>query len=131
MIKGAPRDYPYACRAAQAIHRKHHFAFPLNVSLLLESIESHRIYDVSARTYNTSFAQSEAEMLRSKKAWTPLNEQLDTYLVVWNGDRSPAAIRYSVAHDLGHILLNHERAWPTPRERLIRDQERAAESFAR
>lgn len=123
--------YPLAGQAARALHGRHGLPFPLNVSHLLERIKSHRIYDLSSRSYNAGVAQSESEMLCPQTAWTIFNDMLDTYLIVWNPAHTPEGIRYFVAHELGHILLNHERAWPTDRVLTKRHKEREANAFAR
>lgn len=104
------RDYPHACQLAQALCQHAGLPFPLNISLLLDQITTHKIYDVSSKTYNSTFAAGPQEALNPRHAWTVYNQPLDTYLIVWNPARPQAAIRYSVAHELGHILLGHQRA---------------------
>ena len=131
MTNDRPGEVPHACREAWRLHKRHGLPFPLNVSHLLDAIETHKIFDLSSHTYNSSHAQNPREMLHPKKAWTIYNEHLDAYLIVWNPALSRASIRFSVAHEVGHILLNHERAWPTDSPLGKRGKECEANTFAK
>lgn len=130
MIRIGIKEYPRAYQAARAISTHFAASFPLNVSQLLENIRTHKIYDISSKTYNSSFAKDKNEMVSPKKAWTIFNPQLDVYLIVWNAFESPSSIRYSVAHEIGHIILNHERSWPTDIALKKRQKETEANVFA-
>ena len=125
-----PYGFPEAFEAACAFHRAP-LQYPVNVSRLLEAGQSYKIYDVSSQTYNAQFAAGDtAARILPRRAWTLYNPQLDTYLIVWNGGRPASAIRHSVAHELGHIVLNHQRGWPTDPVLAKRQCERAADAFA-
>ena len=124
-------NIPHACREAQRIHKRYGLPFPLNVSHLLDAIETHKIFDLSSHMYNCHYAQNPREALHPKKAWTIYNEDLDVYLIVWNPAKQRASIRFSMAHELGHILLNHERAWPTDSQLGKRVKENEANAFAK
>lgn len=130
MITIGIKAYPRAFQAAQLLQKQCSLPFPLNVSLLLQHIEQHNIHDVSSRTYNSSIAQCSDEMLFPQHAWTIYNQHLDFYLIVWNIAQPIASIRYSVAHEIGHILLNHERSWPTDISLKKRQKEAEANVFA-
>ncbi len=130
-MKIALEMYPEAYWTAQSIHERYALFFPLNVSRLLDCMSSYKIHDLSSWTFNTTCAQSETEMLYPKRAWTIYNENLDTYLVVWNKNMDRSSIRFSVAHELGHILLNHERGWLTDRTLKKQYKESEASAFAR
>lgn len=131
MTSDRPGKVSNACLEARRIHKRHGMPFPLNVSHLLDAIETHTIFDLSSHTYNGSHVQNPREMLHPKKAWTIYSEHLDAYLIVWNPAQSRASIRFSVAHEVGHILLNHERAWPTDSPLGKRGKENEANTFAK
>lgn len=130
MIKIGIKEFPRAYQMAAAICEAQNPYFPLNVSVLLDGIETYRIYDVSSKTYNAAFAAKESQRVFPQKAWTIYNELLDTYLIIWNAARSSPSIRYSVAHEIGHILLDHQRTWPTDIALKKRRKEAEANVFA-
>ena len=131
MTGDAIKNYPDALLAAKRLHEGCPMPFPLNVSRLLEAIGTHTVYDLSSQTYNDTYALHDGEMLHPQKAWTIYNEQLDVYLIVWNAAQSRAAIRYSVAHEIGHIVLNHERSWPADKALMKHKKEQEATAFAK
>lgn len=130
-MKAPLRTYPEAYRAAKAIHERHPLPVPLNLSRLLDCMGTYKIHDLSAQTFNRTCAQNKREHLHPKRAWTIYDQTLDIYLIVWNKALGRASIRYSIAHELGHILLNHERGWPTDRVLGKSRKENEANAFAR
>ena len=60
----------------------------------------------------------------------PKSEAPRLRAVVYLPNTDPVRLRFSLAHELGHIALKH-RGFETPGERISPQQEKAADDFAR
>ncbi len=119
-------DYIKATNAAyDVLIQFGEFSLPICIFSVIKQIKNislHR-YTELAKRMNTSFNKLITEVVPSFHGFTTFNKSKSRYIIFYNDLKDQTTIRFTLAHELGHIILGHTKDGVT--------ENREANCFAR
>lgn len=106
-------DFPDYCRATNAAYeilQKYKGDFPcVDVYQLLSSLPNVAIftYSAMANKLNVSFREFYSNFASSNHGFTIYDTQKNKYLVCYNEFKDNTTVKFTLAHELAHIILKH------------------------
>ncbi len=92
---GYIRKYKNAFKLSQEIHSKYVNSYPVD------------IFDVISNFHNINIVKT-SECTNFSKIEEGMSFRCDDkYIIVYNDNKPPNRIKFTIAHELGHILLGH------------------------
>lgn len=105
-------DYEKATNAAYDILITYNeFSFPIcifSVIKQMKNISLHRYTELAERM-NVSFYDLINNIAPSCYGFTVFNEANDRYIIFYNDLKDDTTIRFTLAHELGHVVLKHKK----------------------
>lgn len=105
-----PPNYTKATNAAYDILIKYNeFSFPIGIFSVIRKIKNIRLhtYTELAEKMNVSFNKLITDIAPSCYGFTVFYESNDRYIIYYNESKDDTTVRFTLAHELGHIVLKH------------------------
>ena len=97
-------------KAYETLMQFHEFSFPICIFNVVRQIKGIKLYTYSefAKRHNLSFKEF-YELAPSNFGFTIINPPTKKHLIIYNEQKDEPIIRFTLAHELGHIILGHTK----------------------
>lgn len=103
-------NYEYATNAAYDILQQYDGYFPqIDIYKIFDNMKNVKIYKYSefSKRFNIKAYDFEHLIAPSEYGYTIFDKKKNKWLLHYNEIKSEETIRFTLAHELGHIVLNH------------------------
>lgn len=109
-------DYQKATNAAYEILQDYDGRYPqIDIFHIVDTFPQVRVHtytEIAARI-GVSVYEFMTEFAESEMGYTVFDTDNNRWLIFYNDQKSETTIRFTIAHELGHIVLNHAEDTPT------------------
>lgn len=97
-------------KAYETLIRFHEFSFPVCIFSVIRKMKNIKLYTYSefAKRHNLSFEEF-FQLAPSNFGFTIIEPSTKRYLIIYNEQKDEPIVRFTLAHELGHIVLGHTK----------------------
>lgn len=104
-------DYSIATnKAYETLINFKEFSFPIGIYSVLQKMKNVRLYTYSQWAQNFRITYDDFLLIApSYYGFTIIDSKNHNYFVIYNEKKDYTTIRFTLAHELGHIILGHQK----------------------